>query len=143
MKKLYYLLILFAIVACKKEETKPTIIPPQEVHYNIQSKTDSRKHIICKLWSINRETNLKDKLVNSIDTIVTEKNINLILLQNVNPVIYCIASLQVNILDNKYDTLSISIGNDIKPLIKHSFSCQTNYLDIQNEFINLFIEKEL
>lgn len=141
MKNIYYILVLL-VVACQKEPIEPvTIYPPQEVHYTVNTRTDASKHINIELWSVEKNTTTKSKLVRTIDTVTTSKQINIILTQDVMPVMYCVTSIRVEILDNKYDTISIDIGNNVGNIEGHASSCQTNFYSIEDTFINLLTGK--
>lgn len=142
MKNLILLLALsVAFTACQKEqvdEDTVNIIPPQEVKYKVITRTDARKQIKCELWAADLKTHEKRQKVGEIDTITTQTDITLTLLQNVKPVMYCYASLTVHVLDNKYDTFYIEIANDEGPLVYRGGTCETDFYDITDIFLQLY-----
>lgn len=144
MKQLTILLLLIIMIGCKKEPIDPNpvnIIPPQDVYYTVKTRTNAPKHIVCKLYAADLVTKEQRQLIGQIDTITTLTNITLILKSNVKPVMYCYGSLIVNVLDNKYDTFYIEIANDKDFLVSRGGTCQTDFYDIQDMFLQLMANK--
>jgi len=133
MKNLLIILTFFLCACQEKEETDlVNIIPPQQVVYTVKSKSDTRKHIICELWTAG-----KGQKVAVCDTFITQTDITLTLMQNVQPTFKCVASLTIEVLDGEYDTFAISIGNDKGPIVGREASCETNYYEITDEILYL------
>jgi len=142
MRAIFFILLgLTGLTSCQKEETEPAhIIPNQEVHFKVYARTNANKRIVATLWSVEKGTRTKGKLVGRIDTTTTDSYIDIMMMQNVNPVIYCIASLEVTVL-NGYDTMGISIGNEKDYCIFRGGTCAVDYYDIQETFLDLYINK--
>lgn len=134
----YLIIILALLTACKKEYTEPVnIIPPQEVYYTVNSMNESKKRIQIELWSVKEKTSLKSLKIDSIDTIVTAKEFKITLIQTERPVMYCISSLKVDVLEDGYDNLSASIMSNSEGIGKGG-SCPSNNLYIEETFLRLY-----
>lgn len=140
MKTLVMILALIAFSGCQKEEGEPVnIINPQTVVYSIYSRTGATKRIRCELYAVKEKTREKGQFVGYLDTVVTGNGkFTFRMIQNVRPVMYCIASLRVDMLSGGFDTLALEIGNEKHFSIRRSQSCATHdYYDIVDEYINL------
>ena len=144
------LLLLFALsltlFACEKVETQDSdlveIIGPQDVYYNVHTRTDAKKRVVCKLYAVDEKTHSKGKLVSELDTFITAKgNIKFTLTQTVRPNFYCYASMEVYICDNQEDTIGLTIScENSANEYHHGYSCPTNYLDVPETFFQLYVK---
>jgi len=140
--KTIYLLFVLAIVACQKEPIDPdpvNIIGPQEVHFDVYTRSNTLKRIVVNLYAVDSADHSKRiKLVGTIDTLVTTKYFRGTLTSNVKPVMYCSADFEVYIVDD-YDTVGIEINNDAGLLISRGASCPVNYYELNGTDLRLMI----
>jgi hypothetical protein len=140
MKNCILLLFVTLLACCKKEapEDELNILPPQPVYFSVGATDTLPKSIHLELWSVKLGTKEKGVLVSQIDTVMSiHSKATFTLLQNVNPVIYCIATLRVN-ADKGSDQISLEIGSNSGKCVGKATGCSINQYAITNEYISLY-----
>jgi hypothetical protein len=135
---LFLLITLFA--CCKKEKPADdvNILPPQPVYFTVEAHDTLPKDIHLELWSVKQGTKEKGELVAQIDTTVSIHGKTIFTLwQNVNPVLYCIATLNVKTKSGA-DLIGLEIGDKSGMCVRRATGCPIERYAITNEYISLY-----
>ena len=128
--------IFFLLTSCKKEYNVAAEIQPLQINYVVNVKDSGRKHVSIFLWSANDHSVIAVK-----DTVITKSCVISVL--NKEYIRQVITDFVVCCMD-KPDTMNQTIyllGRE-KPLIYHSYSCQTDSIVIKNEYMSLYRDTE-
>jgi hypothetical protein len=140
MKNCILLLLITLFACCKKEDTTDDldIIASQPVYFTVGAQDTLPKSIHLELWSVKLGTKEKGELVAQVDTIMSiHGKTTFSFLQNVNPVIYCIATLNVK-ANAGSDIMNLEISSHSGMCLRKGTSCPTDQYSIQNEYISLY-----
>lgn len=139
MKHILLILLVTLLACCKKEAPSEdvNIIPTQPIYFTVEAHDTLPKSVHIELWSVKQGTKEKNNLVAEIDTIVSiHGKSTFTLWQNVKPVIYCIATLNVK-PEVGTDIMSLQIDNKSGMCVRRASSCPTDHYEINNEYISL------
>ena len=140
MKNSILILLITLFICCKKESSTDdvTILSSQPVYYTVEAHDTLPKSIHLELWSVKQGTKEKGTLVAQIDTIVSiHGKTTFTLLQDVKPVIYCIATLSVKANDVS-DFINLEIGSNSGMRVRKATGCPIDQYAITNEYISLY-----
>lgn len=141
MKNFILLTLLVTLFAsCQKESPAEelNIIPPQPVHFTVEAQDTLPKSVHIELWSVKQGTQEKKDLVAVIDTTVSIHNkATFTLWQNVKPVIYCIATINVTPKVGS-DFINLQIDCETGMRVRKASNCPTDHYAITNEYIALY-----
>lgn len=140
MKNCLLILFVTLLVCCKKET--PTddlnILPAQPVYFTVEALDTLPKSIHLELWSVKQGTKEKGELVAQIDTTVSiHGKTTFTFLQDIKPVIYCIATLSVK-TNAESDMINLEIGSNSGMRVRKATGCPTDKYAITNEYISLY-----
>lgn len=114
------------------------ILPAQPVYFTVEALDTLPKSIHLELWSVKQGTKEKGELVAQIDTTISiHGKTTFTFLQNVKPVIYCIATLSVK-ANVKSDMINLEIAANSGMRVRKVKGCLTDKYEIRNEYISLY-----
>ncbi len=133
-------MVALLAISCKKESPadEVTILPAQPVYFTVEAHDTLPKNIHLELWSVKQGTQQKSELVASIDTTVSiHGKTTFRFMQDVKPVIYCIATLKVK-PEVTSDVINLEIGGKSGMCVRKAESCPTDQCAITNEYLSLY-----
>lgn len=140
MKHILLILLVTLLACCKKEcpADDVNILPTQPVYFTVEAHDTLAKIIHIELWSVKQGTQEKGDLVAQIDTTVSiHGKSTFTLWQDVKPVIYCIATINVKPLVGS-DIMNLQIDSKAGMCVRRASNCPTDQYAINNEYISLY-----
>jgi hypothetical protein len=138
MKNSILILLVTLLACCKKDGPPDNFVSSQPVYFIVEARDTLPKCIHLELWSVKQGTKEKGELVAQIDTTLRiHEKATFSFLQNVSPVIYCIATLSVK-ANVGSDLISLEIASNSGMRIRKATGCPIDEYAINNEYIFLY-----